>query len=120
MNLVAWWNSLPYWLTGSIVRAARVAAYGLIPTVAAFVLTNDLNTFEASVRVAISAAILALLDKTQRELRVAAKAESDVSGPSDPDVVDGPTDVATPTDPIIPPDDKDPSGPVPPPAPDDI
>lgn len=83
-KLKEWWAALPYSVTGAITRAVRVLIYGLIPTLSAYILTGDLATFEASLRVALSAAILALIDKAQREVRVARKANADVSGPADP------------------------------------
>ena len=90
MNLGAFWASLPYWLTGSLLRAGRVAVYGAIPALALFVADGNSDAFVIALRASASAAILALLDKGQREVRASRAAEGVMSGELGDDAIDEP------------------------------
>lgn len=80
MNPGALWTSLPYIFTGPVTRAVRVLVYGAIPVIALFVTDGNADTFLIGLRIALSAAILALIDKGQREVRIARAAADLTSG----------------------------------------
>lgn len=80
MNLRALWASLPYTVTGPVTRAVRVMIYGAIPVIALYVSDGNFDAFAIGIRIALSAAILALIDKGQREVRNARSAGAVTSG----------------------------------------
>ena len=66
--ITSWWNSLPYYVTGSIVRFARVTLLSAL-TAGAFLLMNQITVDEAvvSIKVAAAGALLVAIDKFRRE-----------------------------------------------------
>ena len=80
-SIIDWWNRLPYTVTGPIVRAVRVFVYAFVPALALFTVDGNAAAFELAFRTAISAALLALIDKGVREQRIARNATDEGTDP---------------------------------------
>jgi hypothetical protein len=63
-----WWNSLPYYITGAVIRFVRTSLLAGL-TAGALLLTGAISPNEAliSVQVAAGGALLAAVDKLRRE-----------------------------------------------------
>lgn len=75
--ITSWWNGLPYYLTGSIIRFVRVTFLAAL-TAGALLLTNTITVDQAivSVQVAAGGALLAAIDKLRREWGIEQEAKS--------------------------------------------
>jgi hypothetical protein len=67
-SIKAWWNGLPYYITGSVIRFVRITALAGL-TAGGMLLINAITPQEAlvSIQVAAGGALLAAVDKLRRE-----------------------------------------------------